>query len=293
MSVPKRRWLEKFSNVAGTSEVTFSRLEHEWIPSQPLDVPLAPAVGADYAVNLLGDGPMPKRTATERLRFLIQHKPAYPDPDNPPAIIPADTIDLQVDRMRARLRQIGTGRLWRIDDSSNRQFCKAQIVAMPEFSFGPKNREFVPVSIEFARLSDWFAEHETVTTVEVDESPELFTVTNGGTAIASGITITLASDGTDGFINPRIDNLTTGEWFQVNRTGSNSNHRIRVNTATFRVERSTDGGTTWTNDYANLETGSTQAGLMTLAPGVNDFRYTQASGTPNATLVVQFHAPYE
>lgn len=277
-AIPKRRWLEKFTNTAGTVEVVFSRLEHEWVSAQPLDVPLVAAVGADYAANLLGAGAMPKRIATERVRYLIRH-----DPDG-------DTIDAQVDNHRARLRQIGQGRLWVRDDAGTRRWAKAQIVAMPDFSFGVDNREFVPVSIEFARLSDWYAATETVVSEHVTQSPTVVQVTNGGTTRATALAIVIAARAGNGFVDPKIESAQTSEWVQVTRTAGGSTHAIRIDTARFAVEHSTDGGSTWTTDYGNLVTGPTQAGLITLAPGINDIAI---SGVTNADVEVRFYAPYE
>lgn len=275
--VPKRRWLEKFTNVAGTVEVTFSRLEHEWTPSQALEVPVAVAAGADYGVNLLGTGPMPKRVASERVRYLIRHSEG-------------NTIDAQVDQHRARLRQIGQGRLWTLDDEGNRRWAKAQIVAMPDFNFGPQNREFVPVSIEFARFSDWHAETETVVSQHVTASPTVMQVVNAGTARVTSLSIVIDARAGGGFVNPRVENSQTSEWLQVERSAANGNHVIRIDAARFAVEYSTDGGTAWANDYENLVTGPAQAGLITLVPGANDIAI---SGVTNADVEVRFFAPFE
>lgn len=278
--VPKRRWLEKFTAANGFDEYVFPRLEHEWTPSQALDVPLMPVVGASYGLNLLGSGIMPKRFGSERVRFLVMHSDG-------------STVDTQIDSLNRLSRRNALGRLWMMDDSGNRRWAKAQVVSMPDWNFGPKNREFVPVSIEFVRLSDWYAEVETVVTQIVTASPTTVNVTNAGTADATAVVIELRSRTTNGYINPRIDNIVTGEWLSVARTGSTSSYRQRIDTGKYLVERSTNGGTTWTGDYIALTTGLTQAGLFSLVPGSNYLTVSQPSGTPNITVVVRFYAPFE
>lgn len=278
--IPKRRWLEKFTDASGLNEYLFPRLEHEWTPAQSLDVPLMPVIGASYGLNLLGTGVMPKRFGSERVRFLVMHRAG-------------DTVDSQIDDLNWLARRNALGQLWMLDDNGNRRWAKAQVVSMPDWNFGPRNREFVPVSVEFARLSDWYAETQTVVTQTVVVSPTTISVPNVGTADVTAMTIELQSGGTNGYVNPRIDNIITGEWLSVARTGSTSSHRERINTGKYRVERSTDGGATWTDDYAVLTTGATQAGLFTLAPGDNFLEVSQPSGTPNMTVVVRFYAPFE
>lgn len=283
MSVPKRRWVEGFSKADGTGLLSFSRLAHEWTPSQPLDVPVEAVVGADYGVNLLGGGPMPKRPGRERVRFLLRH-----DEDG-------ESVDEQVDTLTATIRRYGQGRLWQVVEgygAVTRRWAYAQAVSMPDMSYGVRDREYVPVSLEFVRLSDWHAEAATTVSLSIGISPAVIEVVNTGTADAHDLTVGLVSDAANGYVNPVIKNTTTGEWVALSLTGATTNHRLRVDTGRAAVEKSTDAGVTWTSAYAALSMGATQAGLLTLVPGSNYIEIT-ADGTPDMTATVRFYAPFE
>jgi len=283
MSVPKRRWVEGFSKADGTGLLAFSRLSHEWTPSQPLDVPIESVVGADYGINLLGGGPMPKRPGRERVRFLVRHADG------------GESIDEQVDTLSAALRRYGLGRLWQVVEgygSQQRRWAYAQVVAMPDMTYGVRDREYVPVSIEFVRLSDWHAEAETVETLAVGASPAVMEVVNAGTADARDLTVELASESASGYVNPTIKNTTTSEWVALALTGATASHRLRVDTGRAAVEQSTDAGVTWASAYTALSMGATQSGLLTLVPGSNYIEIT-ADGMPDMTATARFYAPFE
>ncbi len=283
MSVPRRQWLEGFSRQDGSELVTFSRLAHEWTSSQELVVPLATVAGAGYAVNLLGDGAMPKRPGRERARFLIRHDPS------------GASIDEQADQLRTRLRRYGIGRLWMVVEGygpPRRRWAYAQAVSLPEMAFGVRDREFAPVPVEFTRLSDWMAEQETVATLGIGASPAVLEVVNGGTADAMALVVELAAGAAGGYQNPQVTNTTTGESVGVALTAAGPGDRLRLDTGRAAVERSTDGGVTWQPAWGSLSLGPAQAGLLTLVPGSNYIEVT-SGGVPDMTATVRFHAPYE
>lgn len=282
MTASRRQWVEGFARADGSDLLAFSRLAHEYTTTQALDVPIATVVGASYGINLLGPGPVPKRPASERVRFLVRGEPG-------------SEVDQQVDQLRAAIRRYGLGRLVLVVEgygSAQRRWAYAQAVSMPDIAFGATSREYVPVVLEFTRLSDWQDEDATITSLGIGASPATLEVVNAGTANVTDLVIEIASEGVDGYVSPRIDNTTTGEWFQVTRTGSTANHRLRIDTGRARVEESTDGGTTWASVYGDLSIGDTQAGLFTLVPGSNFLEVSQV-GTPDMTVTVTFHAPYE
>ena len=276
-----RRQLEKFTNAAGQNAYEFHlHYDLEWESIQEHRTPVADVVAASYAFDLLGDGLAPKVMGTEKVRFnLIQDS--------------GTELDIELDTVKARLRRNGRGKLWTVGGNEDRRWTVARVAGTPEIRLDHLNATWAPVVVAFRRYSDWYAEAATEVGKTVTASPTAIEVTNGGTADATALVIELAANASNGFVNPRIDNVTTGEWMRVNRTAANSNHRIRIDTGKNRVEYSTDGGNTWTDDYPNLEVEGAQAGLLTLVPGINDLDYSQASGTPNVDVTVTFHAPYE
>lgn len=282
MTVPRRRWLQGFSRADGTDLIEFSRLEHEWTPDQALAVPIATVVGAGYGVNLLGAGPVPKRTGRERARFLVRHGDGQ-------------SVDQQVDAMNAALRRYGTGKLWQVIEGYGapvRRWAWASAVTVPGFQYGVRDREFVPVVVEFVRVSDWHAEALTSSTLGIGASPAVLEVVNHGTADALALTVELAAHGASGYQNPQITNTTTGESVAFGLTAAGPNDRLRIDTEHAALQRSTDGGTTWMSAYGAATLGATQTALMSLVPGSNYIEVT-SGGTPDMTLTVAFHAPYE
>lgn len=283
MSLPRRRWLEGFSRRDGSDLVAFSRLDHEWTTAQALDVPVAAVAGADYGINLLGGGAMPKRPARERVRFLVRHDAG------------GQSVDEQVDGLRARLRRYGLGRLWMVVEGYGapaRRWAWAQVVAMPEMTFGVRDREFVGVPLEFTRLSDWMAEAETVAVLGVGAPSGVLEVVNAGTADARAVVVELASAKAGGYQQPQVVNTTTGESVAVALNAGSASHRLRLDGGRMAVERSTDGGATWASAWGQTTLGPTQTGLLTLVPGSN-YIEVSSGGSPDMTMTVRFHAPFE
>lgn len=282
MTAQRRSWLQGFSRADGGGLIEFSRLDHEWDPEQDLAVPIATVVGAGYGINLLGPGAMPKRIARERVRFLI-HGGDH-----------GLTIDEQADQMRVAIRRYGTGRLWQVVEgygAPRRRWAWASAVSMPRFSYGVQDREFVPVTLEFARLSDWRAEDETIAQLGIGASPAVLEVVNAGTADTRALVVELAAHGPAGYDNPTVRNSTTGESIAIALTAAGPDARLRIDGERYAVEQSTDAGVTWQTAYAAVSLGAAQPGLLSLVPGSNYIEVV--SGSPDMTLTVRFHAPYE
>lgn len=278
--VPKRRWLEKFTDAGGSNPYVFPRLEHEWTPSQAMDVPLMPVVGASYGLNLLGNGMTPKRFGSERVRFLVMHSGG-------------NTVDAQIDDLNRLARRNALGKLWMLDDAGSRRWAKAQAVSMPDWNFGPKNREFVPVSIEFVRLSDWYAETETVITQAVIASPTSFSAANTGTADVYNSTVEFRANAAGGFGALTLENLSTGDRLLSSRSAQSSQSILKVDCGRSTVQYSNDGGASWINDYSIFSWGTTQMSFLRLVFGINNLRYSQSTGVPNLTIVIRFYAAFD
>lgn len=285
----RRRVLERFTDRLGGDAFEFPEYAREWSSEQGFSVPVSTAIGADYGYDHIHAGVSPRRPAVEKVRFLMASRSDVPEEH-----VHALPLDTQLDRMHARLHANGHGLLWmRFDLDDTRRWARARLTRAPDISYSGSSRRTVPVSLEFARLSDWYAEDETVVTQNVSASPATVEVENTGNVVVRNAVVELRALGSNGYINPMVTNTITGEWFQANRTGTNSSHRFRADAGRFAAERSTDGGTTWTDDYSSLAIGGTQAGIITLVPGTNILTVSQPSGTPNMQVVVRFHAPYQ
>ncbi len=274
MSSP--RHISRFESADGALSITLPMLEGETESAQEYRTAFEHAVGMNYAVDLHGALSAPLGVGQERLRAFVSGSTSI-------------ALDVEVDLLRRRLYEIGRGRLWSVGADGTERWSWARCNSMPQMTVKSGIFQTMPVSIEFTRLSDWFAAIETSIVTTVSASPTSITITNDGTAPVRDIVFLLASRSTTGFSAPRITNGTTGETFVTTRVATSSTHRWRVDTGRYAVEYSTNSGTTWTNDYALFSTGSTQVGFMRLLPGPQVITIT---GAPTSTLTISFYATY-
>jgi hypothetical protein len=75
-------------------------------------------------------------------------------------------------------------------------------------------------------------------------------------------------------VKPKVESMSTARWIQSLRTLNNWQQRIELDVLSHRARYSTDGGQTWSDDWANIRLGPTQADLLLLAPGTNLFAVT-------------------
>lgn len=418
------RWLEKFASIDGLTSYPFPRYGHETSHRQGLRTAYAPVIGADYAVDLLGTLPASKEPGEESVKFLLAGETAA-------------AVDTEWDLARGTIQRIGRGKLWSIDDTGSRRWCWARPQEMVEGDLARENFTFMPVSVTFDRLSDWFAETATTIIEPVTTTPHSFTITvtgntpvrnavfrfrsNGATSanlITNGtfeqdsagwsayngatktkevfdahsgsgsmqivtpgavagegaisdfcpavagatyryqlwakqngtgghvkaeawahddsgflanlqgsaavtldgtwqlitgevttpagttrLTITIYTDGltealtfwvddvslrrVGGFSAPQVTNLTTGESFGSTRVAAGANDELRVDCGRYAVEYSTTNGLSYSGDYANFTTGSTQVAFMTLIQGTNTFQLSDG-GVPDYSLEITF-----
>lgn len=143
-------------------------------------------------------------------------------------------------------------------------------VAVPDNEFGESGDERI-----FASFS-------------IVASPTTFTIKNSGQLRTGRLIIRLESLAANGFVNPAIENETTGQTFSYAGTGSTANHVLQINCAIGpqRVRLSTDDGASFVdtptagNVWPSLSIGALQVPIMELAPGDNDIVVT-ADGVPN------------
>src|SRR5690606_22940343 len=253
----------------------FPTKAYEWESSQTLRDAIEPAIGADYGVSMLGRRPAPKEVASERLRGLI----VVDDPAK---------LDAELDRLRSRLYRIGRGRLWAVDAAGNERWAWARLASMPDVTLTVDNVWHAPAIVEFQRLSDWYAAEPVVIQQRVTSPTLNLAITNPGEATARQITVTLRSRKSAGFSQPTITNELTGETCGTSRVAGGATHVWRLDAGRLAVEYSTDGGTTWASDYANLITGPLQVGFLRVEPGTNPLTIT-SQGSPDYDLEIRFY----
>lgn len=120
----------------------------------------------------------------------------------------------------------------------------------------------------------------------ITSSPFAFTLTNDGLRETRLLIFRLESQATNGFTNPQIANATTVQSFASATDGDTASTVLSINCSAGlgRARKSVNGGAAWTDDTLNLSLGQSQAVLMELLPGDNEFTFT-SGGTPNLRLL--------
>lgn len=277
-----QRYAEKFTSIDGLTSYTFPQYSYEWDSQQAFRPTAAYAVGADYPHDYMGANHWAKAAGQETVRFSIVGS------------ADASALDTDIDTMLGAFGQIGLGKLYTLGADASRRWCYAKLSSRPVANVRVQEWMRQPVSLSFTRLSDWLASSLTTGTVTLNSSPKTFTITNPGNETVKGaaaLLLTLRSGGVSGFTNPRLENLTTGHRIDITRTAANSSARSKVDCEKEAVTYSTDGGSSYSNDYSNVTLPVAQIALFALAPGDNSIRYTDG-GSPNAYLDYEFYPAY-
>ena len=267
-----------------------------------------PVVGVDGAFDLHGDRRSPLDAAAADIGFRLV------------ASCPADLqgmVDAMWGGLEGLTRDAGRRKLWRYErgDKTAPRWTWARLAARPPIERALVNERHLDVELSLlvpepffyeALTTKWLTDNGytavTLSSAVTDEpiapdyvharfavaaTPYDFTLTNRGDVESRRVTFRFDSSAVNGFTNPRINNLTTGQQFDSSRDGSTASHILSVNCAPGlgRARLSTDGGTTWADDTPLLTLPSTQAVVCELAPGANAMRYTDG-GTPNLNLDV-------
>lgn len=271
------RYAEKFENIAGSVSYTFPLERYEYHPTQEFRQSWQSGIGSDY-VLLPSTSPLPAEPAEEVVSFKLY------------GATPA-AISTALDDLISKLRSIGLGKLFTIDDAGTRRWCYAQLAQRPDYVLGIKVERFPIITLMFTRFSDWFAAAATTGSQKVDASAEAFNITNAGNAPVKFIVFRFRADSATGVANPNLVNGTNSYSFGTTRDLTNANHELRVDTERNAVEYSVNNGASYANDYALFTPGGTQHGFMRLEPGVNSMTAT-STGTPDYTLEWSFYATY-
>lgn len=275
------RFLEKFTNVAGTSTVTFPVFEVEWESAQALRTSQAAVIGGDFGVDLLGSSPGRMDFAAERLRCLLYESGG-----------PSD-VDTELDDLQSKLWSIGKGKLWVVDSSNARRWAFARLRSMPTITWRAGDVLSKGLALDFVRLSPWFDETGISASATKTTSPTTLDVTNSGNIAAKRVQIRIQSQSAAGFSNIKVVNGANGHEFESTRDATSTDDELRLDTTVPEVTYSTDDGVNRDDDYSNYVSPPVTQKLLSfdLEPGLNTLTITCA-GTPSYVITVTADAPY-
>lgn len=254
--------------------VTFPLNGYEYDPSQGFRVADTPIPGVDYAYDYAGVSPWAKDVGIEPVRFLVV----------------GGTLaqrEAMVDGIINSCINGGLGALWTTDGAGAERWASAKLDSRPG---APSKTEFwgyTAVTLRFRRYSDWYRSAQASGSVALTASPQNFTINNPGLAPALLGVYTLRGT----FDRPTF--LNTSNLYSIGslRAGTSANHRWRFNVKNYLTEWTSNAGTLWTPDYANLVRGAGQIAWLRMEPGDNAMRYSELGGTHSATFDWAFDAP--
>lgn len=292
------RYAEKFESLDGSVSWTFPSTDYQYQAEQAFRRATAPAVGADYAHDYAGYGAWAKELASEKITGLIWGTSGA-------------NADTQFDEMASKLRSVGLGKLYLVDQAGARRWAYAKLTARPSYRNSSTTFYNIDVSVDVTRLSDWFATALTSASSAVAVNYESFVVNNAGNApVKTGLIFQLTSSAAAGFSDVRITNVTTGESIRWRGSARWSGAVLRIDNSDLSVRLDADAGLVvgdstsfvgeggvggpdiQTDAYPLVELGPTQGGFITLDPGNNTI-VIQVDGTAAYTRYHEFYAAWE
>jgi hypothetical protein len=264
-----RAHIDRFESAAGDYVYTFPLTEYEWESSQGLRVPLAAAVGANYAHDFLGRSAAPKEPGHERVRVMLVEDSI-------------DCLDTDWDAARVLVGQ-GLGKLWLVFHDGRERWAWARPASAPTLTVGSGQGLTSAMVAEFIRLSDWYGDDEITGYEDITESPHDWAIDYiEGTARTGLVEFVIKPLAAPGYARPQLENVTLSQLVKVDRVEEDTDDRIRIDNDRTAIEHSDDGGDTYHDDFANATLGGVQAGLIELRPGTNAMRFTNnPAGTPD------------
>lgn len=254
----------RFETAVGT--YTWPRYALEYDATQPLVLAMVDLPGADYSFDQQGDAPALKGVGTQTVRYLLVGQPAE--------------IEAEMDELR-RICYLGArGDLVLADDAGVLRKCKARLTAMPQITLGTRDRQRAPVILTFSQLSDFMAEDVSAATVALPTAFEVVHADSPGNAVVYSGRLTVQGPFTDLVVvnhSLLVPGLAGGYAFQTNRDGL-AGDWLEIDLGAHTVRFSTDAGSTWADDSANVIPQAGQVGLFAFAPGDNAISVTGAAG---------------
>lgn len=266
------RYAHKFTNAAGTIELTFPTNRLEFEESYPLRSTSQIMAGSSYAYRLLGNSAPYKAVADIRIRFLV--------------VDTTETgIDTAIDALKQKSLGVGFGKLWSIGADASLRWCWAEVKEGPSIIVTAGRNLIVPSGLSFARFTDWADDTLTEEGEAINADPDTITISNAGNAKVFDAIITIRGT----FTNPSIVNTTNGYHFSSTRDGSAAAHWLKIDCGKGTVQFSTDSGVTYADDKALFSRGTDQVNFMVLEVGDNTW---EIDGCNGATIDVDFYPKY-
>lgn len=273
----RRRYLSKFESADGSTSYTFPAYRYEWEPSQGLRSPRAQISGAHYGLRLLGNAPSLKDIGQERVRCVF--------------IGTKQEMDDEADNVRHKLYAGAFGKVWTMGDDGTLRWAWAEIAEMPQMTISYQSGMITPLIVGFNRFGDWRSASATTGSAAATGTVNIAVP---GNADVFDAVITLYGTFTDPvLINGTVllpDGVTPYK-LQTNRDGSSSIHRVRFDAGSGAVEYSSNGGSSWADDYANFVRQAKQVQLMRMKGGVNNaFTF---SGVSSGTIAWSLYGAWD
>lgn len=257
------RYAEKFEGLTGTPSYTFPTEMMEYDPQQSYRQVFHQPVGASYSYDPTGTKKWPSEMGVETVRFKLY------------ATTP-DLISAAFDTMLTTLRGVGLGKLFTTNGAGERRWCYAKLAGRPEFPTGVKLPRFPQVICTFIRMSDWFG--TVVTGTHVITTSQFVNFVVGGNAPTSNWVLRLRSNGNPGWAAGLI--LSVGSTvFTTSRAATNANHELKIDNERQQVLWSTNDGSSYTDDYANVILDAAQIDFLEFGPGNNSTLVSVSGGT--------------
>lgn len=285
------RYPEKFTSLDGSTTVyTFPLGMFEFEPSQPLRDPVQPVMGTSRGFRMLGTAAALQALGSVRIRAIANESSSA-------------NLDAEVDELRSDLYTVGLGKLWSLGADGSRRWCYAALSEMPTYTLTPRNLLLLPVVFGFTLFSDWLHETSITHTETVTASPDTFTVSNPGNIPATIVEVRFRNtSGTPTGL--KLENLTAVSTpfgsilytFETLRDLTGADHEVRLFTGSpaeaASVKRSTDNGSSYADDFANLVIGTAHRVLaFALAPGDNSLKATIPS-VGSTDVQITAYAPF-
>ena len=276
------RYASRFTRLDGTGEVAITGdSAYENQESQGYRAVLEPLAGQDYAYDHAGDAPWSKDVAQVAVRFELWG-------DTGPE------VDAAFDAILGAIRNIGTGKLWSVDEAGDERWCYAKLMGRLDDRYRGEQIHHKATAMRFAKLSDWFGD----TAVEISEtittSPATVAVDNPGNGPVYWMEIRIRANTSGGFSNVTIENThpENGYTLTGTRDSASADDEMRIDGELQTFEFSDDDGDTYVDDYASWTIGSEQVAAMRFEPGGQDLELTCA-GTPNYDVEITFFPAWE
>jgi hypothetical protein len=288
------QYIEKFNDTTDSVSYAFGLNRGTISRTQNLRVPLASAIGADYAHDFSGYGMAARDPETFGLAWIITKATAA-------------LVDAEIDSCRSKLLTIGKGKLYALFADGTRRWCYARPQSMPSFSRTVDQLNYTMATATFMRLSNWKASSQTTASQNCSTFETIISISNSGNVPVRDAVFTFTALAAQGWVNLTMQNLTTGEVVATTISADTDTSIMTIDGDRQGVFYSHDSGffvgggavgdagigpgAVLADAYSQITRGPMQNGLISLNPGANSI-HLFSGGTPNYSFGYAFNAQY-